>query len=102
MAAGLSVAVAKAFQGVSPTLVAELCDRACVSATVPVEVIESQAWDRLYGAWLHWLQLLQEGGFTATQDGSTGRISFLGSYGEDVPGGVQTGLAMLIPPDDQA
>ena len=85
----------RAFQGVSPSLVHELCHAASISPTDSVHDISADGWSRLYDGWQDWLARLVSGNFAATQDAESGRLSVLGNYSDTVPGGVQVSIANL-------
>ena len=91
----------RAFQGVSPTLVEELCARAEVDiSSSPAQLTDDQ-WERLYGAWHHWLESLQHGRFQPSLDSQTGRLSVLGSYAEHREAGVHAAVEDLFQSSQQ-
>ena len=57
----LAAGCVRAFQGVSPSLVADLCAAAGVSPSdLPAALSDSQ-WAALHGTWLAWLERVQSG-----------------------------------------
>lgn len=86
----------RAFQGVSPSLVHELCYTAHVSPSASVLEISTEGWALLWNAWKAWLERLQVGSFSTCRDADTGRLSVIGSYSGIVESGVQEGIATLF------
>lgn len=63
----------RAFHGVSPALVAELCSTVGVTPeSSPIGLSVAQ-WEALYGRWMEWMERLHSGDFAATSDPETGR-----------------------------
>ena len=58
----LQQALLRSYQGVSPALVSQLINPAL--AAIPVAQLSCQQWQRLHGAWLQWLQALQQQQFS--------------------------------------
>lgn len=94
--ARLSDGAVRAFQGVSPSLMHELCYTARLSPGASVHTISTEGWARLREAWQAWLECLHSGSFGASRDADTGRLSVIGSYSGTVEGGVQMGIATLF------
>ena len=57
----LAAGCVRAFQGVSPSLVADLCGTAGVSASDSPAALSDGQWAALHGAWLAWLERVQSG-----------------------------------------
>lgn len=70
----------RAYMGVSPSLVEELCQVAGVSPTASPDSLSSQEWADFHIAWLAWLDRLHSGNFTASSCSSSGKFSVLGTY----------------------
>jgi hypothetical protein len=73
--AGPTVAggLVRAYQGVGPSLAAELCASAGVAPGAAPRDLAEDAWDALHAAWLAWLERLDSGSFAATLDESGSR-----------------------------
>ncbi|PNW73302.1 hypothetical protein CHLRE_14g627150v5 [Chlamydomonas reinhardtii] len=71
----------RAFHGVSPALVEELCVAAGVpgAAAAPPSSLSEGQWAALHGQWLAWQRRLAAGEFAASSDPATGRYSVFGS-----------------------
>ncbi|EFJ52975.1 hypothetical protein VOLCADRAFT_78603 [Volvox carteri f. nagariensis] len=69
----------RAFHGVSPALVEEVCGAAGVTPEVRPSTLTQAQWEALYGQWMTWQERLRSGEFTATSDPSSGRYSVFGS-----------------------
>ncbi|GLC41662.1 hypothetical protein PLESTB_000691300 [Pleodorina starrii] len=69
----------RAFHGVSPTLVEELCGAVGVSPEASPGELVSEQWAALHGQWRTWQERLISGDFAATSDPATGRYSVFGS-----------------------
>jgi predicted ribosome quality control (RQC) complex YloA/Tae2 family protein len=73
----------RAYQGVSPALVSELC---CTAGIDPLSGssgdLSEAAWAELHAAWQSWLERLRTGDFAATRDPAGGAISVLGAFSE--------------------
>jgi predicted ribosome quality control (RQC) complex YloA/Tae2 family protein len=74
----------RAFRGISPSLVRELCSIAEVQADAPISEVEAEAWDRAYGAWGHWLQRLRSKAFQPSWDTVHRLYSAIGTYDEQL------------------
>lgn len=85
----------RAFQGVSPSLMHELCHTASISPTDSVHDISPDSWSRLFASWQSWLTRIASGNFDATRDPESGRLSVLGSYSNSIADGVQVSIANL-------
>eukprot|EP00878_Enallax_costatus_P010306 GHUV01010756.1.p1 GENE.GHUV01010756.1~~GHUV01010756.1.p1 ORF type:complete len:558 (+),score=193.14 GHUV01010756.1:1099-2772(+) len=72
----------RAYMGVSPSLVEELCKTAGVNPHSRPDSLRSQDWCELHGAWLAWLDRLHSGNFTACSCPSTGKFSVIGIYSQ--------------------
>lgn len=72
----------RAYMGVSPSLVEELCHLAGVSPAAEPDTLAPQAWQDLHQAWLTWLDRLHSKKFTASTCPATGKFSVIGSYPE--------------------
>ena len=89
-------ACVRAFQGVSPALMEELCTVAEVdSSAQPTQLSDSQ-WHRLFSAWQHWLDVLASGKFQPAFDAHSGRLSVLDSRGEPCEGDVHAAVEHLF------
>ncbi|PNH11359.1 hypothetical protein TSOC_001768 [Tetrabaena socialis] len=62
----------RAFHGVSPALVEELCRGAGVDPAASPVAVGADDWAALYGGWLGWQEQLRGGDFAATSDPKTG------------------------------
>ncbi|KAG2489798.1 hypothetical protein HYH03_011747 [Edaphochlamys debaryana] len=69
----------RAFHGVSPALVEELCAAAGVDQRSNPGALDERQWAELYDRWLTWQQRLAAGDFAACSDPATGRFSVFGS-----------------------
>ncbi|GIL57435.1 hypothetical protein Vafri_12660 [Volvox africanus] len=69
----------RAFHGVSPALVDELCGAAGVSPDVSPDSMTPTQWEALYSHWMTWQERLRSGKFAATSDPPTGKYSVFGS-----------------------
>lgn len=63
----------RAYQGVSPALVEELCAAAGVAPGTHPGEIEEEQWGKLHAAWRGWLERVESGSFAATVDEAGGR-----------------------------
>lgn len=72
----------RAFRGVSPALVSELCHAAGCHYLEPAQSLTDQQWEALHAQWQRWISRLQQRNFTATSCPSSGRYSLLGSYSQ--------------------
>mmetsp|Transcript_13410 Transcript_13410/g.40547 ORF Transcript_13410/g.40547 Transcript_13410/m.40547 type:complete len:763 (-) Transcript_13410:349-2637(-) len=68
----------RAFQGVSPGLVADLADDAGVSPSAAPDSLSQEQWAALHGAWLRWLARIDTNSFAAASTPHQGRISVIG------------------------
>lgn len=57
----LAAGCVRAFQGVSPSLVADLCAAAGVSPSDAPAALSASQWAALHAAWLAWLKRVQSG-----------------------------------------
>jgi predicted ribosome quality control (RQC) complex YloA/Tae2 family protein len=57
----VSAGCVRAFQGVSPSLVADLCTAAGASPSDPPDALSDGQWAALHAAWLSWLERVQSG-----------------------------------------
>ena len=57
----LAAGCVRAFQGVSPSLVADLCAAAGVSPSDPPAALSDGQWAALHAGWLSWLERVQSG-----------------------------------------
>ncbi|GLI67503.1 hypothetical protein VaNZ11_011705 [Volvox africanus] len=69
----------RAFHGVSPALVDELCGAAGVSPNASPDSMTPTQWEALYDQWMTWQERLRSGKFAATSDPPTGKYSVFGS-----------------------
>ena len=53
-----------------------------VDSSSPPGQLDNDQWARLYGAWRHWLESMQQGHFQPSLDPQTGRLSVIGSYSQ--------------------
>ncbi|KAF6261230.1 fibronectin-binding protein A N-terminus-domain-containing protein [Scenedesmus sp. NREL 46B-D3] len=72
----------RAYMGVSPALVQELCATAGVAPTASPDTLPPEAWQALHGAWQAWLDRLHSGSFTPSSCPATGKFSVIGSYSQ--------------------
>ncbi|GAB4820402.1 hypothetical protein N2152v2_007448 [Parachlorella kessleri] len=70
----------RAFRGVSPSLVRELCCTAQIDPSIPAAELSEGQWGALYAQWQRWLAQLRSGDFSATLCPRSGAYSVLGSY----------------------
>ncbi|GIL89674.1 hypothetical protein Vretimale_16652 [Volvox reticuliferus] len=69
----------RAFHGVSPALVDELCGAAGVEPDASPDSMTPSQWEVLYGQWITWQERLRSGKFAATSNPATGKYSVFGS-----------------------
>lgn len=70
----------RAYLGVSPALIEELCLSAGVSPAAEPSSLSPETWQVLYAAWQDWLTKLQDKSFAPCSCSSSRRFSVLGSY----------------------
>jgi predicted ribosome quality control (RQC) complex YloA/Tae2 family protein len=58
----------RAYQGVSPALIEELCAAAGVPPAARPDALSDAQWKALHGAWLAWLERVESGNFAASVD----------------------------------
>jgi hypothetical protein len=63
----------RAYQGVSPALMEELCAAAGVDPGAHPQELTSAQWAALHGVWQGWLERVASGSFAATLDEAAGR-----------------------------
>lgn len=80
----LSAALVRAFRGVSPALVRELCSAAGVAENAAPGSLTGEQWGALWQQWQHWLERVCSGSFAACCCPNTGRMSVLGIYSQPV------------------
>ncbi|KAF8058048.1 rqcH [Scenedesmus sp. PABB004] len=68
----------RAYMGVSPALVQELCAAAGVDAAAAPGDLGDAGWAALHGTWLAWLAALEGGAFAPSACPATGRFTVLG------------------------
>lgn len=78
----ISAGATRAYMGVSPSLVEELCQIASINPQSSPDSLTSQDWCELHSAWLIWLDRLHSGNFTACSCPSTKKFSVLGTYNQ--------------------
>jgi hypothetical protein len=72
----------RAYMGVSPALVEELCATAGISPTASPDSLSAEAWQAFHIAWQAWLDRLHSGNFTPSSCPATGKFSVIGSYSQ--------------------
>ena len=77
----------RAFRGVSPALVRELCAAAGVDGSAPPQALPEPAWGALHAQWAAWLGRLASGSFAASSCPGEGTYSVLGG-GREAEGSV--------------
>jgi hypothetical protein len=70
----------RAYLGVSPALVEELCLTAGVQPTAEPSTLSTESWAALFSAWQAWLVKLQSSSFNPSSCSSRRRFSVLGGY----------------------
>jgi predicted ribosome quality control (RQC) complex YloA/Tae2 family protein len=70
----------RAYMGVSPALIEELCSIAGILAAASPDSLTPEAWQELHTAWQAWLEKLHSGNFTPSSCPATGKFSVIGSY----------------------
>lgn len=68
----------RAFRGVSPSLVRELCTAAGVGGDEPASALTAQQWATLHAQWQGWLERLASHSFAASSCHTEGTYSVLG------------------------
>ena len=86
----------RAFQGVSPALMEELCSVAEIDSSAQPSQLSDSQWARLFSAWQHWLDIVAKGSFQPAFDSHSGRLSVLGSLSEPYDGGVHAAVELLF------
>lgn len=70
----------RAYLGVSPALVEELCLSAGVQPNAEPSTLSTESWTALFSAWQAWLAKLQGSSFAPSSCSSSRRFSVLGGY----------------------
>lgn len=80
VAAGVGVGegAVRAFMGVSPSLMSDLCEAAGVDPSTPATALSDAQWGSLYQQWEGWLSRVQAGPWDACCDTGLMRYSVLG------------------------
>ncbi|CAL8465919.1 g5455 [Coccomyxa elongata] len=78
-AATVAQALVRAYQGIGPALVAELCKAADVDPELLPRELKEAEWAGLFEEWRAWVRSVTLGRFRPAADPATGRISVLGS-----------------------
>jgi hypothetical protein len=76
----------RAFRGVSPSLVRELCSLAGVDPETPVDALPGEHWATLHDQWQLWLGRMASQDFAASSCPRSGAFSVLGSYAQHEDG----------------
>lgn len=79
----------RAYLGVSPALVEELCLTAGVLPSAEPSSLSPETWQRLFGAWQGWLTRLGSKDFIPCSCSSSNRFSVLGTYAQQQGTGQQ-------------
>ena len=64
-------------QGVSPSLVSEICALAEVDPDIPTTQLQLSEWERLHKQWRDWLLTVSSGSFAPYVQPETGRVSVI-------------------------
>ena len=64
-------------QGVSPSLVSEICALAKVDPDIPTTQLQLSEWERLHKKWRDWLLTVSSGSFAPYVQPETGRVSVI-------------------------
>ena len=64
-------------QGVSPSLVLEICTLAEVDPDIPTTQLQLSEWERLHKQWRNWLLTVSSGSFAPYVQPETGRVSVI-------------------------
>jgi hypothetical protein len=70
---GVAAGAVRAYQGVSPSLMEELCGAAGVDPAADPRELPDAQWGALHSAWQGWLERVESGSFAATLDEAGGR-----------------------------
>ncbi|KAK9843833.1 hypothetical protein WJX81_008320, partial [Elliptochloris bilobata] len=81
----VAICLVASYQGVSPGLAAELCERAGVASQLRPAGLSEAAWAALAEQWRLWLHAHATGRFAAAVEGPSGRLSLLGQPGGAAP-----------------
>ena len=73
-----------ATQGVSPALAGQLCLQASIEASSPWHSTGAEQRKQLHAALLRWLHMLKHDSWRITRDPTTGALSAIGAYREEV------------------
>lgn len=65
-------------QGVGPSIVAGICQRAGIDPDLPVVQLRQEDWTCLYEQWREWLLTISSGAFAPHLDTASGSLSVLG------------------------
>ena len=68
----------RAYSGVSPALVSELCAAASVDAAAAPRALPDDGWRRLHAEWRRWLARVADGAFAPSLDEARGAFSMFG------------------------
>lgn len=72
----------RAYMGVSPALVEELCATASISPAASPDSLTPESWQALHAAWQAWLGRLHSGNFAPSSCPATGKFSVIDSYSQ--------------------
>ncbi|WIA33408.1 hypothetical protein OEZ86_006542 [Tetradesmus obliquus] len=72
----------RAYMGVSPALVEDLCTTAGISPAASPDSLTPESWQALHAAWQAWLGRLHSGNFAPSSCPATGKFSVIGSYSQ--------------------
>lgn len=70
----------RAYLGVSPALVEELCLSAGISPNAEPSTVGAEHWQALFASWQAWLRKLQDKSFAPCSCSTSNRFSVLGTY----------------------
>ena len=73
----LATQVTLAVQGVSPSLISEICALAEVDPDTPTAQLQPGEWERLHKQWRGWLLIVSSGSFAPCVQPETGRVSVI-------------------------